>query len=278
MIEAVYSFLSRFRLKDIVDILVISFIIYQALRLIRGTRAWQMTFGVISLFMFYFVARVLDLATVEWLLEEFFPYIIFALIVVFSSELRKALTEIGKRNILRRLSSKEAEAPLEEIVLAATTLSGQRIGALIVIENEVGLKNFKESGIKLDAHLTYDLLLTIFYPKVPLHDGAVIVSGDRIAAAGCFLPLTTDPFLSKELGTRHRAAIGVTEETDAITVVVSEETGTISFVQNGRITRNLDGPRLMKLLAGSISSLPPSDGKPKEKPSPGGSAAEQEVT
>lgn len=256
MMESLYDFVARFQPRDLIDILVISFIIYQALRLIKGTRAWQMTLGVISLVLFYYVTRVLDLMTVRWLLENFFPYFIFSLIVIFSSEIRRALTEIGKRNVLRTLGSRGGETPFEEIVLAATTLSSSKIGALIVLENEVGLKNYIESGIKLDAYLTYDLLLTIFSPKVPLHDGAVIVSENRIAAAGCFLPLTTDPYLSKELGTRHRAAIGITEETDAIAVVVSEETGTISVVRSGEITRNLDGPRLLKILERSRESGP----------------------
>lgn len=254
MIESLLSNFPRMRLLDIIDILVIAFIIYQGLRLIKGTRAWQMAIGVLTLMFLYYVTRLLDLRTVQWLLENFFPYLVFALIVVFQAEIRRALTEIGKGKLFR--TQRGERHGFEEIVLAATTLSSQKIGALVVLEGEIGLKNYIESGIKLDAHLTYDLLLTIFNPKGPLHDGAVIVTDNRITAAGCFLPLTTDPYLSKELGTRHRAAIGMTEETDAVAVVVSEETGKISAVMGGEITRNLDGPRLMKILEKALS--PPS--------------------
>ncbi len=245
MIESVLSNFSNMRLRDTIDILVIAFIIYQALRLIKGTRAWQMAIGVLTLMFLYYVTRLLDLRTVQWLLENLLPYFVFSLIVVFQSELRRALAEIGKGRLLRGRANRP---PFEEIVLAATTLSSQKMGALIVLEGQIGLKSYIDTGIKLDANLTYDLLLTIFNPKGPLHDGAVIVTGNRIIAAGCFLPLTTDPYLSKELGTRHRAAIGMTEETDAVAVVVSEETGKISAVFGGEITRSLDGPRLMKIL------------------------------
>ena len=248
MIEAVFTTLANISVRDLIDIFVVTFVIYQALRLIRGTRAWQMTMGVVALILLYYVTRLFNLVTVQSLLENFFPYFIFALVVVFQAEIRRALAEIGRGRLFRGFGSGGRPPRFEEIVLAATTLSGQRIGALIVVEGDIGLKNYIESGIKLDAHPTYDLLLTIFNPAGPLHDGAVIISEERIAAAGCFLPLTTDPYLSKELGTRHRAAIGLTEAADAFAVVVSEETGTISAVQGGEITRNLDGPRLAKLL------------------------------
>ncbi len=256
MIETIVSNFSSIRPRDVIDILAIAFIIYQGLALIKGTRAFQMAIGVMIVMFLYYVTRLLDLRTVQWLLENLFPYFVFALIVVFQSEIRRALAEIGKGRLFR--AGKAARHPrFEEIVLAATTLSSQRIGALVVVEGQIGLKNYIESGIKLDAHLTYDLLLTIFNPKSPLHDGAVIVTGNRITAAGCFLPLTTDPYLSKELGTRHRAAIGMTEETDAVAVVVSEETGKISAVFGGEITRSLDGPRLMKFLEKALEPAPP---------------------
>ncbi len=248
MIDAIVSPFSQVGVRAVADILMISVIFYQGLRLIQGTRAWQMTLGVIVLVLFYYVTRLLDLRTVRWLLETSFPYFVFGLVVVFQSEIRRALAELGKGRFLSRWNQKQQSARFEEIVLAATTLASRRIGALIVIEGEIGLKNYIESGIKLDANLTYDLMLTIFNPKSPLHDGAVIVIGDRITAAGCFLPLTTDPYLSKELGTRHRAAIGMTEETDAVAIVVSEETGRITAVHGGEMSRNLDGPRLMKFL------------------------------
>jgi diadenylate cyclase len=234
--------------RNLIDIAVIAFIVYQALRLIRGTRAWQMTFGVLALVVFYYMTRFLDLRAAQVFLETSFPYFIFSLVVVFQSEIRRALAEIGKGRILSDLRGRNRESGLDDIVLACTTLSGERIGALIVLKRDIGLKNYIESGTRLDARLNYDLLLTVFNPKSPLHDGAVIIADDRIVAAGCVLPLTTDPYLSRELGTRHRAAIGITEETDAVGIVVSEETGRISATRAGEITLNLDGSRLLRLL------------------------------
>ena len=248
MIADLFSALSQLRFRDLLDILVIAFIIYHALLLVRGTRGWQVTLGITSLILFYYLTRFFELRTVEWLFGNVFPQFIIALIVIFQAEIRRGLAQIGRGGFFPLPKSHKGQARFDEIVLAATTLSSQRIGGLIVIEREIGLKNYIESGIKLDAFLTYDLLLTIFNPKSPLHDGAVIVQENRIAAAACFLPLTLDPYLSKELGTRHRAAIGITEETDAIAVVTSEETGKISAVFDGEITRNLDGPRLLKVL------------------------------
>ncbi len=238
----------QLQIWDVIDILVIAFVLYQILLLIKGTRGWQMTLGITSVFFFYYLSLWLELRTIGWLLERFFTVFIFALIVIFQSEIRRGLAQLGRGRFFLRLTGKKPQEQFDEIILAATTLSSQRIGALIVIEREIGLKNYIESGIKLDAFLTYDLLVTIFNPKTPLHDGAVILQGNRISAAACFLPLTLDPYLSKELGTRHRAAIGITEETDSVAVVVSEETGKTSVVFGGDIIRNLDGPRLLKVL------------------------------
>lgn len=235
-------------IRDLIEVAVITILFYQFLLLIKGTRGWQMTMGITALVFFYYLTRLLELRTVEWLLANFFTYFVFALIVIFQSELRRGLAELGRGRFFRRFSVSAGRKVYEEVVLAATTLSSQKIGGLIVVEREIGLKNYIESGIKLDAYLTYDILVTIFNPASPLHDGAVIIQDERAAAAGCFLPLTLDPYLSKELGTRHRAAIGITEETDAVAVVISEETGNISAVYRGEISRNLDGPRLLKLL------------------------------
>jgi len=203
------------------------------------------------------VIRFLELRTIEWVFANFFTYFIFALIVIFQSEIRRGLAQIGRgrffSRIFPKLTGKMGLERFDEIVLAATTLSSKKIGGLIVIERDIGLRNFIESGIKLDAFLTYDLLLTIFNPKSPLHDGAVIIQGNRISAAACFLPLTLDPYLSKELGTRHRAAIGITEESDAVAVVISEETGNTSAVVSGEIMRGLDGPRLLKILLKAVA-------------------------
>ncbi len=248
MTENLLAGLTANVVRSLIDILLIAFLFYQGLRLIKDTRAWQVTLGVVAVILFYYVTRFLDLRAVQWLLENLFPFSFIALIVIFQAEIRRALAEIGKGRFVRKFRGGQPEPLFEQIVLAASALASKRIGALIVIEGEMGLKNYIESGIKLDAHPTYDLLLTIFNPAGPLHDGAVIVSNERVAAAGCFLPLTTDPYLSKELGTRHRAAIGMTEETDAVAVVVSEETGKISAVHGGKINRSLDPPRLMRFL------------------------------
>lgn len=240
--------LSQLRLLDVIDILVIAFIIYHVLVLIKGTRGWQITLGVSALFLFYYLTSSLDLRTVEWLFANFFTYFILALIVIFQQEIRRGLAAIGRGRFVRRLFSHKEKAGFEQIVLAATTFSERRIGALIVIECGIGLKNYIETGIQLDSLLSYDLLVTIFNPKSPLHDGAVVVQDDRIAAAACFLPLTTSPYLSKETGSRHRAGIGISEESDAIVVIVSEESGRISAVSRGQMTHNLDGPRLLAFL------------------------------
>lgn len=253
-----FSTLTQLQLRDVVDILVITFIIYHALLLIKGTRGWEMTLGIISLSLFYAVIRFLELRTIEWLFANVFTYFIFALIVIFQSEIRRGLAQIGRGRFFPRffprLAGKKGQGRFDEIVLAATTLSSKKIGGLIVIERDIGLRNYIESGIKLDAFLTYDLLLTIFNPRSPLHDGAVIIQGNRISAAACYLPLTLDPYLSKELGTRHRAAIGITEESDAVAVVISEETGNTSAVVGGEIMRGLDGPRLLTILQKTVDS------------------------
>lgn len=248
MIGNFLSDLAQLRLIDIIDILVITFIFYQALQLIKGTRGWQMTLGIICLILFYFGTRIFELRGVEWLFANFSTYFFIALIVLYAPDVRRGLAAIGRSRLFRQLSARKSRERFEDIVLAASTLSTQKIGGLIVLEGDIGLTNYVESGIKLDAILTYDLLITIFNPKSPLHDGAVIVQGNRVAAAACFLPLTLDPYLSKELGARHRAGIGITEEADAIAIVASEQTGQIAAVFGGEMKRNLDGPQLLDML------------------------------
>src|SRR2546422_4175894 len=230
------------------DVFIVSALIYQILLLIRGTRAVQMALGLGFLAIFFYLSRWLHLETVQWILTNILPYFVFGIIVLFAAEIRRALANIGKNPLIRKFSQDPLRESYEEIVLAATTLSSQRIGGLIVIERDIGLKNYIESGVAVDAALSYDLLVTLFSPGAPLHDGAVIVRKDRITAAACFLPLTVNPRLSKELGTRHRAAIGVTEESDAVVIVISEETGIISIVVGGKIERNLDGDSLRRHL------------------------------
>jgi len=237
---------------DVLDVLMVAFIIYELLQFIRGTHAVQMALGALLLVVLYWVSRLFDLETVNWLLRTFMPYLVFGLIVVFQSEIRKVLAHLGKTPLLGAFTAARGEDVTDEIVLAATTLASQRTGALIVIEREMGLRSFIETGIGLDAVVTYDLLISIFNPGTPLHDGAVIIQGNRIAAAACFLPLTVNPELSRQLGSRHRAAIGVTEDTDALAVVVSEENGSISQVAGGRIQRGLDGRALKQSLLDAL--------------------------
>ena len=240
-----------FSIRDLIDIALVAFIIYRFLLLMKGTRGVQMTFGIVMLLLFYWVTRYYRLTAVQWLLSNVLTYIVFGIIVLYQNEIRRGLAGIGKTSIWGR-HRQRADDGFEEIVLAATTLASKKIGALVVLERDIGLKNYTESGIALDAVITYDLLVTIFSPNTPLHDGAVIVQHNRVIAAGCFLPLTLDPYLSKELGTRHRAAIGITEETDAIAIIVSEETGTISLAIGGKITRDLDGTTLRTALQNAI--------------------------
>jgi len=197
-----------------------------------------MVIGVAALALLFYLSRFGELRTLNWVLSTLLPYVVFALIVVFAVEIRQALARLGRRLTLSRMSGSEADV-YDDIVLAANLFSQNQTGALIVIEREIGLRTYIESGVPLDAHLSYDLLATIFRPSAPLHDGAVIVQKDRIAAAACFLPLSMNPVLSTQLGTRHRAGIGITEETDSIAVVVSEETGAISLAVAGKIERDI---------------------------------------
>ncbi len=242
--------------SSIIDILLVALIIYEFLALIKGTRASLMLVGVAAMALVFYFSRLGELTTLHWLISTLLPYAVFALIVVFSAEIRQALARLGRKLTFSRTPA-EADA-YDDIALAANLFSQNQTGALIVIEREIGLRTYIESGVPLDAHLSYDLLATIFRPSAPLHDGAVIVQGDRIAAAACFLPLSMNPVLSTQLGTRHRAGIGVTEETDAIAVIVSEETGAISIAVGGKIERDLTveelRERMGKLLRRYVSA------------------------
>jgi diadenylate cyclase len=238
---------------DIADILVVSILIYEVLKLIRGTRAVQMALGGCVLVGLFYGSRWGHLETVNWLVRNLIGYVVFAVIVLFQSDIRRALAHFGRAPFFRYLAKTEsAEESIEELVMAASLLSSQRIGAIIAIQREVGLRNYIEGGIRLDAILTYDLLQSIFLPSSPLHDGAVIVQDNRVASAACFLPLTVNPKLSKELGSRHRAAIGLTEENDSVAIVVSEETGSVSIVVDGQIERGLDRDQLRARLRSLI--------------------------
>ena len=230
---------------DVLDILAVSILIYEALKLIRGTRAVQMAVGSVLVLALFYVSQLAPLQTLNWLIRNALVYVAFAAIVIFQSDIRRALAHFGQAPFFRYFTRQQAtDETIEEIVVAATMLSEKKVGGIIALEREIGLRNYIESGIPLDATLTYDLLLTIFKPGSPLHDGAVILQEGRIAAAACFLPLTVNPRLSRELGTRHRAAIGLTEESDAVAVVVSEETGIISITLDGQIERGLTADTL----------------------------------
>jgi len=255
---------SHISIISILDIVLVAILIYQFLSLVRGTRAAPMLVGVATLGLAFYLARLGELRTLNWLLSTLLPYVVFALIVVFQSEIRHALANLGSRISLMRSSSSVADV-YDDIVLAANLFSQNQTGALIVIEREIGLRTYIESGVALDARLSYDLLATVFRPSAPLHDGAVIVQRDRIAAAACFLPLSMNPVLSTQLGTRHRAGIGITEETDAVAVIISEETGTISLAVAGRIERELTVERLRERLSYLLRRYAPAPSLPSAR-------------
>jgi len=239
---------------DLLDIAIVSVVVYELLKLIRGTRAVQMAIGIAVVVGLYYMSLGLQLETLNWLIRNIVGYIVFAAIVLMQADIRRALVHLGRAPIFRRFEGTTSDdETIEELVVATSLLAAKRTGAIIVVERHIGLRNFIESGIPLDARLTYDLLVAIFQPASPLHDGAVIVRGDRVAAAACFLPLTVNPRLSRDLGSRHRAALGVTEENDSAAIVVSEETGGISLVLDGAIERNIDVERLRTRLTALVT-------------------------
>lgn len=246
---------------DLLDILVLAFLIYQLLLLIRGTRAVQWTVGFLIIGLAYWLSGLgedMQLTTVHRLLGYILFYLPFAVIVTFQNTIRRALGRFGRNPLLRWFGSRAAApALIEQIVLAASTLSSRRLGGLIVLEREQGLRDHAETGIEIDARASYDLILSIFTPTTPLHDGAILIREDRIAAAACFLPLTSNPLASKQWGSRHRAAIGITEETDALAVVISEETGEISAAVDGRLSRNLSAAELRGFLVRHLEPAHP---------------------
>ena len=252
--------------RNIADLILVFLLVYAVLKLVRGTRAAPMAAAIGVFALLYWFAAQRNLATLEFILRGALLYIGVAIIVLFQNEIRQALITFGNRfrmPFTRRHLGQFGEGVYDEVILAATTLSSTKTGALIVIERNIGLKNIIDGGVKLDAELSYDLLISIFNPESPLHDGAVVVRRHRIAAASCFLPLTLNPRLSRDLGTRHRAALGVTEDTDAVAVVVSEESGLISLVQRGEIKRGLDAPKLRAAITEALE-VPRKRDKPKQ--------------
>ncbi len=234
--------------RDAADIALVAIVIYNLLLLIRGTRGVQILLGILFLGGIYWAAGYIGLPTLQALLGNFILILPIVVIILFQAEIRRALASFWRNPLFSFNATHEVDHTINEIVVAATALASRRIGALIVVQRLEGLRNYVENGIELDARISYDLLMNIFSPDTPLHDGAVIVQGERIAAAACFLPLTLRHEVSKEFGTRHRAAIGISEETDALAVVASEETGMVSVALNGELQVDLDAKALRNTL------------------------------
>ncbi|WP_456466007.1 diadenylate cyclase CdaA [Persephonella sp.] len=246
-IDWLIGIIKSIRINDVIDIILVSVIIYYLLKFIIGTRGWQILIGLFFLLFIWLAAKILHLTTIEWIFDNLWSIGIFILIVVFQPEIRRGLAKIGERGLLRYslLSKKKA---IDEIIRAATFLAERKIGALIVFERSIDLENYTEGCVKLDADISLELLISIFIPQTPLHDGAVIIKDQRIASARCFLPLTINPNIPKNIGTRHRAGIGISEETDAVALIVSEERGEISLAIDGKLYRNLDPLTLRNML------------------------------
>lgn len=239
-------------IQHVIDISIVAFVLYKLLLLIRETRAEQVLKGLAILLFATKLSEVLQFNTIYWILQNTVTVGVIALLIVFQPELRRALEQIGRGKIFDRSmfiqNDRDPYLIISEIVKAVQNMAKDKTGALIVVENRTGVNDVIETGVKIDGELSGALLENIFVPNTPLHDGAVIIRGDRIAAAGCFLPLTENPNLSKQLGTRHRAALGISENSDAMAIIVSEETGIISVASNGKLTRYLDSKGLKEML------------------------------
>ena len=242
------EFIRQIRWQDMVDVILMSIIIYRLLLIIKGTKAAHMLIGLGLLLMASLLSRYFELYTVDWMIQSFWAQIVIAIIILFQPEIRRALAQMGEAHIFKNLTSAEELKSLDEIVRATVSLANKKIGALIAIERDTSLKDFVEMGTPLDAKVTKEILLSIFHPTSPIHDGAVVIKGNRIVAAGCFLPITMGPEISKSLGTRHRAGLGLSEETDAVIVVVSEETGMVSMAIHGKFETHLDMGTLRDIL------------------------------
>ena len=246
-IQWLIGIIKSIRINDIIDILIVATIIYYLLKFIIGTRGWQILIGLFILLSIWLVAKILHLPTIEWIFDNLWSIGIFILIVVFQPEIRRGLAKLGERGLFRYslLSKKKA---IDEIIRAATFLAERKIGALIVFERNIDLENYTEGCVKLNAEISLELLISIFIPQTPLHDGAVIIRDQEVVSARCFLPLTINPNIPKNIGTRHRAGIGISEETDAVALIVSEERGEISLAVDGKLFRDLDPLTLRKKL------------------------------
>jgi len=248
--------LRLFRWADLLDILLVAFIIYRLLLLIKGTRTVQMLLGLAVLLVFYVASQMGGLFTLNWILDNFLSSIILVIVVIFQNDIRRALVHMGRNPFSSDSSFREGERGIDELVRGCTSLAAHRHGALVVIERETGINDVLEGGTEIDARLSADLLRSIFHPQAPIHDGAAIIQRGRVSRVGCFLPLTQNPAVNPRFGTRHRAAIGVTELVDAVAIVVSEETGRISVVISGKMTRELDALTLRKVLKRLLEPRP----------------------
>ncbi len=238
--------------RPILEILFIWALLYSLIRFFQGTRALQVLVGLLFLAVLFNIAKFLELDTINWVLTKLFAVGVVAFLIIFQPELRRALARIGQNTMFGAFLKKGGT--VDEVVQASEYFSRSKIGALIAIERDVGLNNYIESGLILDAKVSAEILITLFFPNTPTHDGGVIIQGERVAACGSLFPLSQDPHLSRALGTRHRAAVGLTEETDAVAVVVSEETGAISVSVYGKLTRDLDGEALKRVLTSLFRS------------------------
>lgn len=245
--QHIVEFFKAFRFNDFLDILVVSFIIYRILLLIQGTRALQMVAGLSILVFLYFFSEIFQLLALNWLLHTFLSSILILIIILFQDDIRRALAHIGTVPFSKLQA--EYSYGIEEVVKSVNIMIEKKIGGLIVFEREISLKDYLEGSVPLDSKISEELLISIFNPKSPLHDGAVIISGGKILAAGVVLPLSTNPDIAKDLGTRHRAGLGITEVTDAVAVIVSEERGQVSLAVGGKITRDITPATLRKILS-----------------------------
>lgn len=237
-------------IKDIIDILIVTYIIYQLILLVRGTRAVQLLKGILVLVFIWAISSWFDLYTLKWLMNQAFTFGVLAIFIIFQPELRRGLEQLGRGKIFGRTLADDEEITkmVNEVIKAVHYLSRRKIGALIVFERTTGLNEYTESGIKMQSMVSSELLINIFIPNTPLHDGAVIIQGQQISAAACYLPLSENPFISKELGTRHRAAIGISEVGDGVSLIVSEETGQVSLAMNGQVIRDIHEESLISKL------------------------------
>jgi uncharacterized protein (TIGR00159 family) len=245
-----FELMRQIRWQDVIDIGIITFLVYRALQIVRGSRAMQMIMGLAVILVAYVSSRALGLFTLNWILDNFLGSIILVIIVIFQSDIRRALTQVGSAPLFggAERAVQKREEIIDEVVQAAQALAERRVGGLIVIEREVGLNEYMEIGTRLDARVSRELVQSVFLPHSPIHDGALVIQKGRVTAVRCLLPLSTNPNLRKSWGTRHRAALGVTEESDAVAIVISEQEGTVALVVGGNVTENIDGERLRAAL------------------------------